>query len=58
MWWLIPVILATWEVELGRIMAETSLGKVLARPHLSKQAGHGGMCHSHMGGISRRMGSS
>jgi hypothetical protein len=33
---LIPVILAAWEAEIGRIMVKTSLGKKFVRPHLNQ----------------------
>jgi hypothetical protein len=34
--WLTPVIPATWEVEMGGLWFEVSLGKKLVRPHLNK----------------------
>jgi hypothetical protein len=32
----LPVILTTWEIEIGKIWFETSLGKKLLRPHLDQ----------------------
>jgi hypothetical protein len=33
-WWLTPVILVTWEVEIGGSEFKDSLGKKLLRPYL------------------------
>jgi hypothetical protein len=45
-WWYTPVIPATWEAEIRKIEvpmpARGGGGAGLARPHLNKQAGHGG----------------
>jgi hypothetical protein len=38
MWWLVPVIPATWEVEIEGLWLEVSLGKMLARPFPEEQA--------------------
>jgi hypothetical protein len=37
--WAIP---ASWEMEIGRIMVQGQPAKILRRPHLNKQARHGG----------------
>jgi hypothetical protein len=34
--WLMPVIPATWEAEIGRITVEASPGKKLQRPHVDQ----------------------
>jgi hypothetical protein len=39
-WWLAPVILATWEAEIGRIMIQASLGKK-QNPYLQYQSKKG-----------------
>jgi hypothetical protein len=36
--WLMPVIPATWEAEMGESQFEASLGKKLARLYLREQA--------------------
>jgi hypothetical protein len=35
--WLIPVILVTWEAEIGNIVKLASPGKAVARPHLNRK---------------------
>jgi hypothetical protein len=55
--WLTPVILATREAEIGRIMVRAQLEKKFKRPPPQLIAEHGRACHhpSHKGGIDRRM---
>jgi hypothetical protein len=36
-----PIILASWEVEIGGLKLEASLGKNVSEPYFKKQAGHG-----------------
>jgi hypothetical protein len=38
-WWHIPVILAIWRVEIGRIVVQDQLGKKFPRPHLNQWLG-------------------
>jgi hypothetical protein len=38
-WWLMPVLLAAWEVETQRVVVGSQLGKKLARPHLNQLVG-------------------
>jgi hypothetical protein len=35
---------AAWETEMGKSWFKANLGKKLVRPHLNKQAKHGGVC--------------
>jgi hypothetical protein len=42
--WLIPIILGTWEAEIGRINDEANPGKKLMRSCLNRQARCGGTC--------------
>jgi hypothetical protein len=37
--WLTPVMLATWEAEIGKIMVFANLGKKSTSPHLNQQLG-------------------
>jgi hypothetical protein len=37
--WLMPAVLATQAIEIGRIMSQESPEKKLARPHLNKKTG-------------------
>jgi hypothetical protein len=43
LWWFIPIIPATWEAEIGRIMAMADPDKKLIRSHLNKQLGCGAL---------------
>jgi hypothetical protein len=36
MWWLIPVVPATWEAEIGELWFEASSGKKLARSYFKE----------------------
>jgi hypothetical protein len=42
-WWLMPVILATWEAEIRRITVKANLGKQFIRPYLGKTEHKTGM---------------
>jgi fructosamine-3-kinase len=44
MWYLIPIILATWEVDINQEDSSFKPGRNLARLHLDQQAQHGGLC--------------
>jgi hypothetical protein len=45
-WWLMPVILATWEAEIKRVTIPGKLGQKEQDPNSAKKAGCSGGCLS------------